>query len=250
MFVRATPEDPLFSHLLSSRPPRGSKEDAAATALSVVFHAGLLTALVLATLTVGGVTPTLHPETLLVYLQPQDLTSAPRSVAPAVPGTIAAPGIAFEPPSFAPPTIIPFDYKGPAIGDIAPNDPAGIDEANRASIPGSSGTGPGSAADASHPFTVYTVEPELRNRTEVSRTLQRAYPPLLRDAGIGGTVIVWLLVDETGTVLRADVKQTSSHPALDDAAIKVALTMKFSPALNRDQKVKVWVALPIVFSAK
>jgi hypothetical protein len=34
---------------------------------------------------------------------------------------------------------------------------------------------------------------------------------------------------------------------LDDAAAKVAELMQFSPALNRDQKVKVWVDMPIVF---
>jgi hypothetical protein len=30
-------------------------------------------------------------------------------------------------------------------------------------------------------------------------------------------------------------------------ALKVADIMQFTPALNRDQKVKVWIALPIVF---
>ena len=34
-------------------------------------------------------------------------------------------------------------------------------------------------------FTPFTVRPELRNRAEIARALERNYPPLLRDAGIG-----------------------------------------------------------------
>ena len=40
---------------------------------------------------------------------------------------------------------------------------------------------------------------------------------------------------------------TSSH---HDAAIKVAGIMKFTPALNRDKKVPVWVSLPITFQVR
>ena len=31
-----------------------------------------------------------------------------------------------------------------------------------------------------------TVRPNMRNREEVARAMQRYYPPLLRDAGVGG----------------------------------------------------------------
>jgi periplasmic protein TonB len=96
-------------------------------------------------------------------------------------------------------------------------------------------------------FTPYTVAPELRNRTEIARALERVYPPTLRDAGIGGRAILWFYIDNRGTVVRAQVKQSSGYPALDDAALKIADLMVFSPALNRDRRVAVWVALPIDF---
>jgi periplasmic protein TonB len=99
-------------------------------------------------------------------------------------------------------------------------------------------------------FTPYTVAPDLKNRAEVQAALEKYYPPLLKDAGIGGTVMVWFFIDEAGHVQKNLIKESSGHQALDEAAIKVANIMDFSPALNRDKKVPVWVALPIVFRTK
>jgi TonB family protein len=62
-------------------------------------------------------------------------------------------------------------------------------------------------------------------------------------------VLIWALIDEQGAVMRTQVKTGSGHDALDAAATKVGEIMKFTPALNRDQKVKVWIALPIVFKS-
>jgi periplasmic protein TonB len=99
-------------------------------------------------------------------------------------------------------------------------------------------------------FTPMTVRPELRNQGDVQRALVRNYPPMLRDAGIGGTPVVWFFIDENGRVLRTQLSKSSGYPALDDAAINVAQVMQFSPALNRDRRVQVWVEIPIVFTAR
>ncbi len=99
-------------------------------------------------------------------------------------------------------------------------------------------------------FTPRTVEPAYINAGEVRRALEREYPPLLRDAGIGGTVKVWFFIDENGVVQNQLVMESSGHEALDAAALRVAPVFKFTPALNRDQAVPVWVALPITFRAK
>ncbi|MGH7482848.1 MAG: energy transducer TonB [Longimicrobiales bacterium] len=99
-------------------------------------------------------------------------------------------------------------------------------------------------------FTPFTVRPELKNRSEVQQALQRHYPPLLKDAGIGGTVMVWFFIDESGRVQKTQVKVGSGHDGLDNAALAVADVMQFTPALNRDKKVPVWVALPIVFEVR
>ena len=99
-------------------------------------------------------------------------------------------------------------------------------------------------------FTPFTQPPSLINQADVAAALQRYYPPLLRDAGISGTIKVWFLIGQDGQVLKTQLRQGSGHAALDDAALKVAELMKFSPATNRDQPVNVWVDMPIVFRSQ
>ena len=99
-------------------------------------------------------------------------------------------------------------------------------------------------------FTPMTVRPEILNRDEVMRAMEREYPPLLRDAGIGGTVRVHFFIDEEGRVGNTLIAESSGHQALDDAAIKVANVYRFSPALNRDKRVPVWVQFGITFQVR
>ena len=96
-------------------------------------------------------------------------------------------------------------------------------------------------------FTPMTVRPEIINRSAVQTALMREYPPILRDAGIGGTVEVWFFISEEGRVLDSRVSKSSGQLQFDEAALKVADVVRFSPALNRDQRVQVWIQLPITF---
>jgi len=96
-------------------------------------------------------------------------------------------------------------------------------------------------------FTPFTVAPEILNRGEVQRAMVMAYPEILREAGIGGTVRVFFFIDEDGRVLQKVLDQSSGHAQLDEAALSVADQYRFSPGLNRDQRVKVWVSFPITF---
>ncbi len=75
----------------------------------------------------------------------------------------------------------------------------------------------------------------------------RLYPPLLRNAGIGGQVVVCLFISKEGTVLDRRVSQSSGYAQLDEAALKVAGIFRFTPALNRDRIVQVWIRFPIKF---
>jgi protein TonB len=70
---------------------------------------------------------------------------------------------------------------------------------------------------------------------------------MLRDAGVGGTAILWFFINEQGVVTQTQVFESSGYPALDQAATEVASIMRFSPALNRDEAVPVWVQIPIEF---
>jgi protein TonB len=99
-------------------------------------------------------------------------------------------------------------------------------------------------------FTPFTVAPTLQNMREVQRALTIEYPTVLRDSGIGGSVNVWFFIDEEGRVIQTQVNESSGYDALDDAALKVADIMRFSPAMNRENRVQVWVSLPITFQVR
>jgi protein TonB len=75
------------------------------------------------------------------------------------------------------------------------------------------------------------------------------YPDIARQAGIEGMVILKLLVDTDGAVLKVQVLK-SLHPALDQAAVEAAKSWQFSPARQRDKPVRVWVSFPVNFILK
>ncbi len=94
------------------------------------------------------------------------------------------------------------------------------------------------------------TEPRLLNSREMLRLLLRRYPKTLREAGIGGTVVLWVYVEEDGTPGRTQVQASSGYEALDRTAEEIASEMRFSPAMLRDQPVGVWIAQPITFSTE
>ena len=102
--------------------------------------------------------------------------------------------------------------------------------------------------DLSEPtFTPFTEAPEIQNRAEVIEAMEAEYPPLLREAGVGGTVRVYFFIDETGAVGDVRLDQSSGHEALDLAALSVADVYRFRPAENRGEPTPVWVSFPITF---
>lgn len=94
------------------------------------------------------------------------------------------------------------------------------------------------------------VEPVLTNGREVERVLEQRYPSRLREAGIGGTVVLHVFVDAEGAPARSQIAESSGYPPLDAAARDVVDRMKFSPALNRDKPIGVWVRQAVTFKAE
>ncbi len=97
------------------------------------------------------------------------------------------------------------------------------------------------------PFIPYTAAPKLLNREETLALLERLYPPSLRSAGVGGTVVLWVFVDTDGRVGETRVHTSSGYVLLDQAAQRVAASMRFTPAMNRDLVTAVWLSQPIFF---
>jgi len=91
---------------------------------------------------------------------------------------------------------------------------------------------------------------ETRDRIsadEVRDLLQELYPATLKDEGVGGRVVLWMRVDETGIVMESRVQESSGHEALDEAAQEIAAAMHFTAAENKGDPVSVWIAQPIDF---
>jgi protein TonB len=242
----------MFSNLIASRPKREGG-GAASTMVSAVLHAGLIVLAIYATSRVHEVVAEDQATNILIPIAEEEPPPPPPPPPPPA-NTPPPPEITEVPKGFQTltvPTIIPPDIPPPTAGpEITEADFTGE------GVEGGRATGNANVKvtaeniEAAPVFTPYTVKPELKNRDAVGRALVRNYPPLLRDAGIGGTVLTWLLIDENGRVIKTQVKEGSGHDALDQAALKVADIMNFTPALNRDQKVKVWISLPIVFKTQ
>ncbi|MDP2958823.1 MAG: energy transducer TonB [Longimicrobiales bacterium] len=233
-----------FSTLLASKPPKQGKA-ASATIISTVFHVAVVVVTVWTTMKVSEEVANAE-EVQFVELVDEMAPPPPPPPPPVDQPQMQDVVRGFQ--TLTVPDIIPPDIPPPGAFTILESDFTG--EGLEGGVEGRDSTIAVEVSREEPVFTPYTVAPELRNRDEVSRALEREYPSLLRDAGIGGRVVVWLFIDEAGAVQNTRVNEPSGHTSLDEAALRVANVMQFSPAMNRDKKVPVWVSLPITFQTR
>ena len=72
------------------------------------------------------------------------------------------------------------------------------------------------------------------------------YPVLARRAGIECAVYVNLLVGKDGKVLRAEV--VKGLEVFHEAALDAVKQFTFSPGIQNDKAVKVWITTPLQFT--
>lgn len=72
------------------------------------------------------------------------------------------------------------------------------------------------------------------------------YPDIARKAGLQGTVIVKLWIDKEGKVRKAQILKSDSD-VFNQPAIDAAMQFVFTPALQRDKPVPVWLSMPFKF---
>lgn len=73
------------------------------------------------------------------------------------------------------------------------------------------------------------------------------YPDLAREAGVDGTVIVYVFVDIKGRVKNMEILVGVPNTGLNEAAMDAIRKTRFKPAYQRDKPVAVWVSIPIKF---
>lgn len=99
-------------------------------------------------------------------------------------------------------------------------------------------------------FTPFTDRPQLLNREEVRVSLENNFPVAKREEGGDWVTTVWLYIRDDGVVERIQINDSSGDPVMDEAALRVARVMRFSPAENRGERVSVWVSMPIAFRTR
>lgn len=72
------------------------------------------------------------------------------------------------------------------------------------------------------------------------------YPEIAKRAGVEGKVFVRAYVDETGTVVNAEIVKGIGG-GCDEAALEAILKTKFTPGKQRGKPIKVQVIIPVLF---
>jgi protein TonB len=72
------------------------------------------------------------------------------------------------------------------------------------------------------------------------------YPDIARKAGVEGRVVVWVIIDEEGRVISAEIA-ASDAPILNPASLEAAYKHRFEPAYQREVPVKAKISLRFRF---
>jgi protein TonB len=158
---------------------------------------------------------------------------------PAVPAKVTAPQ-----PLAVPPDAVE------TPGALAPGGPDGaLHGTGSAPLSGGGrghGEGTGDGTGTGQPLDLL---PRLLNKEELLRNLRKFYPEKEWRAGKEGSVILKLEINEEGRTEPVEV-MGSAGKAFDDAAQKVARTMKFAPAMRRGRPVAVRLPQRFVFELR
>jgi TonB family protein len=87
----------------------------------------------------------------------------------------------------------------------------------------------------------FDVPPWPQNRPDV------VYPKIAGEAGAEGTVKLVVYIDELGYVREALVVDSPGWLALEEAARRAALTIRYKPAKRDEEPVPAWYVADIIF---
>jgi len=129
------------------------------------------------------------------------------------------------------------DVSGPAgpIGPPGPGTGAGVNT-GPAPVIKAEEPEPPPPTPTPRPKPTAPISQGVLNGKAISKP-QPPYPPIAKAARASGTVVVAIIVDESGRVTSAHA--TSGHPLLQQAAVSAAYQARFTPTLLSGQPVKV-----------
>ncbi len=89
---------------------------------------------------------------------------------------------------------------------------------------------------------------DLDRKPELVHFVEPEYPPIARKRRLTGSVILTVLIDETGAVADVRVlRGDSTKIGFDEAAVRAARRMRFSPPMKDGKRVRTWLAFPVNF---
>ena len=95
-------------------------------------------------------------------------------------------------------------------------------------------------------FVPFNEPPEpIGGFAAIQRNL--VYPEAARRAGIEGTVILHVLIDENGNVADTWVLKSLGNSDCDEAAVAAIKKTKWKPAMQNGKPVKVRISVPVIF---
>jgi len=88
---------------------------------------------------------------------------------------------------------------------------------------------------------------ELQTRVRYLETTRPVYPRRAREMGWQGTVLLRVEVNPDGSVGEVEIRRTSGHISLDQAAAKAAKTWRFEPPTDGGFAMAAVVDVPVRF---
>jgi protein TonB len=128
--------------------------------------------------------------------------------------------------------------------DTSPAEPAPIDATISAT------TAPAAAPSQNTTESAAEALPASPPRFDAAYLLnpKPAYPSMSRRLGEEGRVMLWVMVEADGLPSKVEVRTTSGHARLDQAAVDAVRNWKFVPARRGSEPVSAPVIVPMSFT--
>jgi protein TonB len=230
----------VFDNLIESRRKTSARSVLGGGLFSIVMHAGLIWAGIVATMHAGEAVEERIRQVELTIETPEQQQEEPPP--PEQVATVDPPPKGFQTLAF--PVNIPVDIPPPSASTFNAADFSGIGVEGGIAAGVEGGTGP---VISDQPYLEAVVE-ERPDLVQGTCTLPR-YPEILRQAGVEGRVLIELVIDTVGRPERGSLRVlTATHQLFEAPARETAASCRYRPGRIQGRAVRVRVQVPINFN--